>query len=116
MLVTDGKGSIKKIWGPYSPKTYDGDFLKCHQSELSNVIKGCNVVADCHFAYARPQGTIGNVRFLAPYARICARVESPFGLIKQRFKSLKGPFWEDDKQLHRLIYFAAAIENRIAKQ
>jgi len=56
----------------------------------------------------------GNVKKIIRNVR--ARVESPFGLIKQRFKSLKGPFWEDDKQLHRLIYFAAAIENRIAKQ
>jgi len=28
MMVTDGRGSVKRIWGPYSPKTYDGDFLK----------------------------------------------------------------------------------------
>jgi len=145
MMVTDGRGSVKRIWGPYSPKTYDGDFLKCHQQDLSTALNKCNVVADCHFAWARPEGTINNVRFLVPYPKsnkkrkrqennedqdldplqknynkivrsVRARVESPFGLMKQRFKALNGPFWEDEVQMKKLVYFAAVIENNRVRQ
>jgi len=145
MLLSDGKGSIKQIWGPYSPKTYDGDFLKLRKNELSGLMKGCTAVADCHFAWARPRGTIKDVRFLVPYSKpgkkrklpddqqdqdldplqqnynqlvrnVRARVESPFGLMKRRFTALEGPFGEDETQLKYLVHFAAVVENKRASQ
>jgi len=140
MVLSDGHGSIQKIWGPYSPKTYDGDFLKMNSSELSTELKGTTVVADCHFEAARHKDPIPGVRFLSPYPskkrggtkrvadengdldqlqenynkivrNVRARVESPFGLIKQRFKALKAPFSEDDSQLKYLVTFASHVEN-----
>ena len=41
-----------------------------------------------------------------------ARVESPFGLLKQRFRSLEKPFPSSEKQLNNLVLFASAVENK----
>jgi len=144
MMLSDCHGFVQKIWGPYSPKTFDGDFLKTHSTELSNDLQGCTVVADCHFESARNSNLIAGSRFLVPYSEkrgrkskhldqpaqemeplrknynrlvrnLRARVES-FGLIKQRFKALSGPFSEDDNQLEYLVTFAAVIENANAQE
>jgi len=40
-----------------------------------------------------------------------ARVESPFGAVKQKFKSLSKPFAEDDEQLENVVTMAVGIHN-----
>eukprot|EP01133_Synstelium_polycarpum_P020418 gene20418-24500_t len=140
MMVTGGRGIIHKVWGPYSPKTYDGDFLKLRDDELSVVLRGCTVAADCHFEYGRTKDAIPGVTFLVPYPKktkgkrevdgdhsaglddrhanynrivrsVRARVESPFGLMKRRFAALNGPFGEEEIQLKYLVNFASVVEN-----
>lgn len=39
-----------KVWGYYSPKLHDGAFLKDHESEMRQLIKGAVIIADNHFS------------------------------------------------------------------
>ena len=44
------------------------------------------------------------------------RVESPFGIIKGKWGSLKTPFAEDEHQLDSLVKFALGVYNRTIKK
>jgi len=49
MVIVDGKGRIRKMWGGYSPKVYDGEFLKINQEWFENNLRGAGIIADQHF-------------------------------------------------------------------
>ena len=49
MLICDGNMYVRQWWGGYSPKLYDGDFLKSHSDEVNLLFCGAGVIADCHF-------------------------------------------------------------------
>ncbi len=53
MLLLDGKKRVRKWWGGYSPKVYDGDFLMINRSWFEKRLKGAGVVADQHFELGR---------------------------------------------------------------
>lgn len=137
MMVSDGRGIIRKTWGPYSPKTHDSTWLKFHEAELNTLLKNGVIVADAHFSWAREDQHISEVKFLVPYSaaghkrkrdnsdlserqksynqavrEVRSRVESPFGLMKQRFKALDDVFYEDETQLGYLFQFACGVENK----
>eukprot|EP01133_Synstelium_polycarpum_P006689 gene6689-7779_t len=136
--TTDKSGNTKmaeaasRRSGPYSPKTYDGDFLKHRTEEISILLERCTVIADCHFAFGRDKDAIKGVRFLVPYPEtsgkrkrdhddiavgvdsrravynqlvrsIRARVESPFGLMKDlgHLESLKFDWSTSEYALRR---------------
>ena len=44
MVLADGQGMVQKLWGPYSPKLYDGDFLKLQAEEHLDLLHGCTIV------------------------------------------------------------------------
>lgn len=68
MVAMNGNGIIQAVWGPYSPKTHDSDFIQFHQTELSDTFAGLTLVGDAHFSWGRTAGSIPDVRVLAPYS------------------------------------------------
>lgn len=49
MILRDGKGIIRKMWGGYSPKVFDGTFLDIQKGWLEERLHGSGVIADQHF-------------------------------------------------------------------
>jgi hypothetical protein len=138
MVAMDGKRRIQKVWGGYSPKYYDGDFLEVNEDWFLEHCKNDKIVADNHFHWGRdkkgfpivysnyakgdkagPAGGMVDAETLTQrkqqyndavaYAR--ARVETPFGEVRGLFKALQKPFPEDPAQLDRLVHFAFGIFN-----
>ncbi len=68
MVAMNGNGIIEAVWGTYSPKTHNSDFIQFHQTELSDTFAGLTLVGDAHFAWGRAAGSIPDVHVLAPYS------------------------------------------------
>ena len=146
-VLTNTRGIVKRVWGPISPKTFDGDWLKLMAETLPESLTGAVILADGHYAWGREKESIPGVRFLVPYPQnqlhmntevnntearqtprmvlgkkrqnynsilegVRGRVESPFGLMKQRWKALEGKFSDKKDHQHRaLVALALAVEN-----
>ena len=133
-------GRFLKIWGGYSPKVYDGQFVEMFKQELKNEFQGAKILADCHYKTAK--GLIKGVEFFVPYEarrprkrkrnddgsnlecltkkkqkwnqqvrQVRARVEHPFGELKQKWASLDCPFADGPEQLDCVFWIAAAVHN-----
>jgi len=133
MYLMDGRGRTRKLWGGYSPKLYDGDFLQVQADWIRKYLKGAGVVADQHFRWGvenfkkdrvnfhvapKKPGkkslkklTKSQQKYRAQVLQIRHRVEHPFGQIDTKFKSLKHPFAEGPKQLEYLVFFATGVLN-----
>ena len=138
MVLSDANRKIRKLWGGYSPKTYDSHFLQAKEEFLEEHLIGAVVIADNHFEWGRTN--LQNVEFLVnhkvpaddsaaadlpnvnrltqekikfndQHQHCRARVESPFGTLAQKFKSLDSPFMEDEKQQDRLVTYAFGFHN-----
>ena len=118
------------IWGGYSPKVIDNIWIEIHKQELSDKFKNATIIADGHYWSSRD--CVTNVRFVAPkpnrnnltevdkkrnknVRNLRARVEAPFGQIKQRFRALSGTFMGDHEQLECCVFYAFAINNLLLK-
>jgi len=66
MFIRNGQSKIVQIWGGYSPKVYDGHWLKDHKTELNEHYKGAVMIADNHFTQGKKVFT--NITFLTNYA------------------------------------------------
>ncbi len=53
MTLRDGSGRIRKMWGGYSPKTYDSEFMRIEQQFFKENLAGSAILADTHFFAAR---------------------------------------------------------------
>ena len=49
MIIKNDKGDVAKMWGGYSPKIYNGHFIKVVAAEIDKTIEGTNIIADHHF-------------------------------------------------------------------
>jgi len=49
MIICDGRGKVVQMWGGYSPKVFDGEFISLQRQWLETHLKGAGVVADQHF-------------------------------------------------------------------
>jgi DDE superfamily endonuclease len=151
-MLCDAHGSVQKLWGGYSPKIYDGDWIKILKETLVEQFEGAHIIADTHFETGnRTMKDIGGeekVKFYHPISHprgrkrkktttdfdddpscgqkkltaaqtlwnekvshIRARVESPFGLVKQKWGGLGGVFYEDKQQQNYLVYIAIGVHN-----
>jgi hypothetical protein len=63
MALQDAHGKIHALWGGYSPKVYNGDFLKSHKDWLDEYLAGATVITDTHFAWGK---TLEKVKFITP--------------------------------------------------
>lgn len=138
MFIMDGRRRIRKLWGGYSPKLYDGDFLNIQREFFAQHFSGTAVVGDGHFE--KGPTFIPSVEWLVPTAKprgrkkkgesepiellsrkqqqmnkeirdIRSRLESPFGNISNMFTILEEAWREEEKQLEDLVFFAAGYHN-----
>lgn len=142
MILQDGNTRIRWMRGGYSPKIYDGNFLMFFKQDIEEQWKGGFVICDQHFTMGErhftdpkflahytteiPKGagtTNSAGEELATLtkkqktknkerAQLRARVESPFGWIKESFKSLNQPWMDTIEQLEYAIYFACAVHSQ----
>lgn len=136
-VLYDLKRRVRGIWGPYSPKIYDGHWLEFKKEWMEDHLEGAVIVADNHYEYAA--GKIGGVKIHASpkkpskgdaetdlgmtvdnakgksyrkaVGHLRARVENPFGDWVRRVESLAKP-WQDSRELHAdLVAVVAATHN-----
>ena len=149
-VITDARRVVQKVWGGYSPKMYDGDWIKLCADDLVTNFAGAHIIGDVHYELGnrvmKDLLTEPNVKFYVPFSepqgrkckrspveedpsqgssklskaqvtwnskilKLHARVESPFGLVKDRWESLGKVFYEDDEQQDRLVQIAFGVHN-----
>ena len=149
-IIIDARGVVQKVWGGYSPKMYDGDWIKLCADDLCSNFDGAHILGDIYYELGnRVMKGIqaeNNVKFYVPFAeprrrkckrslteedpslgvsklskaqlswnlkisKLRARVESPFGLVKDRWELLGSVFYEDDEQQDRLVQIVFATHN-----
>jgi hypothetical protein len=138
MMLQDAKTRIFKIWGPYSRKVFDSNFIEIVSDWFDDNSKDTSIIADNHFTSANRY--CENVKFLTNYKesdnpsnmdtqegykkltnkqcswneahrKARARVESPFGRIKTMFKSLGTLYRKNEESQKQLVNIACAILN-----
>ncbi len=136
MIICDAKTRVRYLKGGYTPKLFDGHFLKLQQEDLEEKFKDAVIGADQHFEYGAKN--FRKIEFIVPVkapskkkskknkttenilckkdtihnqrlAAARARVESPFGAIKTKFGSLSAPWKEDLEQQDHLVKFAIGL-------
>lgn len=138
MTLQDGSGYIRRVWGGYSLKTHDTDFLKVYKDWFLKKLKGVTVLADNHFYWGVhhlrpvnfqapkanpakkksadhsgpvPQLTKEQTRRNREIREIRQRVERPYAHIKNNWKSLAVPWKEGPDTLKDVYYLAIAWHN-----
>lgn len=138
MFLRNKKGKVRKMWGGYSPKTFDGDWLKCNTEWLEENLNGSAVVADNHFMWRKKHLKKVTFHVNSAEKRCCqedssdsiedsiskakrkysrsveearARVENLFGQMTTMFETLKKPWTMSDEQQNYLVATAAGIVN-----
>lgn len=60
MILRNRKGRIRKMWGGYSPKVFNGTFLDIQRHWIERKLKGSRVITDQHFEHGKK---LSNVTF-----------------------------------------------------
>lgn len=139
MTIVDGRTRFRYVEGGYSPKLFDGHFLKLKKNELKKNFKDGVVLADSHFSMGR--SLFKKIKFHTNIAAtkknkkrdrsessglLCdkhrtynqqhqaarSRVEGPNGIVKCMFKALEKPWFETETQQDHLFHLACGIHNR----
>jgi hypothetical protein len=141
MVIQDGNGCVRKLWGPYSPKWYDSHVVQLEAEFFATHMQGAHIIGDSHFSTAG--NSLNGVKFYTnivstpnkrkrdeditleerelrsiqqdwnrSHQRLRARVETPFGLITRMFKSLTIKWRDTKQQMMCLVFYAFAIHNR----
>jgi len=136
LVIMDAQQRIRYVIGEMLPKVHDSWIIDAASSLLEEKFQGGVIIADTTFHSAKE---MEGVRIIAsaPKAKrrrgqsteavtaenrlishrnkkihsVRSTVESPFGLVNNEFKSLKGIFNEDSTQLKYLVFFAFAVHN-----
>ena len=66
MVVRDGKGRLRKLWGGYYPSTHDNSFMTSHHDEVEELFNGGVIIGDTHFSAC--MNSFRNPKFYAPKA------------------------------------------------
>jgi hypothetical protein len=136
MALSDACGRFCMLWGGYSPKVYDGEFLKMQHQFIEEELAGATILADNHFEWGKAnfhgvkfvttvvwrQGHQETGESLATLTQeeethnrelssACAHVENGFGCMVTLFNALKQPWHEDEEQQTTLVWLAAGIIN-----
>jgi hypothetical protein len=86
--MNDGRGRIVDLFGPYSPKTHDSEFLKLQKDLITNAYTGAEILADGHYMWNRH-----------------------FVLLKLKYKSLANKFTEGERELQKLVFYSVGLYN-----
>ena len=138
MVLSDGLGFVRKVWGGYSPKVHDSQFMALLVDWCEEHLEHVTLVGDQHFEplkhrwptitfytpYKTPPEskdsfTLSGISMLikaqevhnARVRRLRSRVERPFAWIKSTFASLRIPFAEAKEQQECLVWFAIGCFN-----
>jgi hypothetical protein len=137
-FIFDANLKCIAFWGGYSPKISDNAWLVHHKQELTELFSGATIIADCGYYASRKK--VPQVSFITPVPKtvkapkkstpqynplteiqkkknkqirsIRARVQNPFGQIKNKFRALSNTFKEEMHLLDALLVFAFAIYNK----
>jgi hypothetical protein len=142
MILRDGTGKIRRVWGGYSPKVFDSDFMASQRQWLEENLAGTAILADTHFFKAREyiknpdilatpppnikedklrsRGFALTTKEAAKKSKIIKEhrgvVEQKFANIKRTFLSLSGaPYtvWrEPERELDYVVSLAFGVANR----
>jgi hypothetical protein len=150
-VICNARGRVQRLWGGYSPKVYDGEWVDIMKEELVHHFSGAHIIADTHYEMAnrifKKIGKEKQIVFYTPIAKprgrkpktmttptndqsrglrvlttqqqewnkrvshVRARIESPFGLIKMKWKGLGSTFFEDEDQQNFLVFLAVGTHN-----
>ena len=50
-FLSDARGKLRKVWGGYSPKAYDGFLVEVNKEWFESALAGATVAADNHFEW-----------------------------------------------------------------
>jgi Transposase DDE domain len=156
-LLSDATGYIRGLWGGYSPKIYDGDWVQLMKYDLAQEYPGSHIIADTHYEkgnqimkeinvhhaikfytpYSKPRGRKRKARpeedeaalkakdpsfgltkltkeqevWNPRIAHVRARIETPFGRIKIKWKGLGTVFYDGEIQQTYLFFIAVGAQN-----
>ena len=136
--IFDAAGTCRGLWGGYSPKIIDSTWIEVNKHTLSRDYSGSTIIADGHYHASR--NLVDGIKFHAPVPKtvkkqtnnnddnavltkeqqtlnkqirnLRSRVETPFGIIQNKFAALSKTFMDDANQLDNLVYFAFGFYNR----
>eukprot|EP01117_Protostelium_nocturnum_P002425 TRINITY_DN1310_c0_g1_i3.p1 TRINITY_DN1310_c0_g1~~TRINITY_DN1310_c0_g1_i3.p1 ORF type:complete len:304 (-),score=60.68 TRINITY_DN1310_c0_g1_i3:62-973(-) len=137
MVLQDRSGYIRKVWGGYSPKVPDYDFLKVEAQWFRDNCAGERILGDCHFGWG--EKNIKECKFTVPkenpknkkgtpenlkrkltkkdekrngeIRNLRARVEHPFGKLVQGWECFNKPWAEDEAEMNYAFWIACAWHN-----
>ena len=136
LTVTNAKGMVQWVAGPYLPTQYDGDLAVLNAVSLDGLFGKCDMVGDNHFRKAteflqkitlytnvskagRPKKVNGQKvpvtltkeeeELNETISLVRGKVEAPYGWVKQHFAALSKPFFENKKQHHHLVLYSFAV-------
>jgi hypothetical protein len=66
-VLRDGHGRIRKVWGGYSPKIYDGSLLELNREWFEENLANAGVIADQQFEWGKKN--LKKVKFYTPIPR-----------------------------------------------
>lgn len=104
MMLCDGRGSLKKMWGGYSPKVYDGNFVEERATWFEKRLKGATVVADQHFEWGKTN--LEHVRFHTPISHPKGRPRK--GEKKKRGESKLRQLSKKERRYNEQVHSARA--------
>jgi len=136
MALSDACSQFCALWGRYSPKIYDGNFLKMQQDFIDLNLSGAVVLANNHFEWGKSK--FHRVKFVMTLAwrngwkdtgegcealtkegktynrelsSACVRAENGFRCMTTIFAVLRQPWHEDEGQQNALVWMAVGICN-----
>ena len=135
--ICDANQKVRKLYGPYSPKVDDNTFMDLMRDSIESSTTGAVIIGDCGYEQVvrkfqkikiittiakkrgrKPKNGEGITKltkqqkaFNKRLKALRARVESPFGHIKQKWKCLSTCFYEGDEYQGYLVKLAMAIIN-----
>ena len=136
LTVSNAKGMVQWVAGPYLPTQYDGDLAVLNATLLDKLFGKCEMIGDNHFRKAtgffekiklhtnvskagRPKKVDGQKvpavlskeeeELNEKISLVRGKVEAPYGWVKQHFTALSKPFYENQKQHHYLVLYSFAI-------
>ena len=143
LVLADGLGKVRAVFGGYSPKIFDGHALLILKRWFEEKLQGAGVIGDQHFDWGGKK--LNNVKFFTPFknppnsseekkmanafvltkeqqkfnnklSRLRARIETPFAWIKKRFATLSNPWAEHEDLMDPVVMFAMAVYTKSKRE